>query len=438
MKEFTQRIKNNSLKIAIIGMGYVGLPLAIEFSQKFKVIGFDINQEKIEKYRRLEDPIGDFKEELENSKIYFTSSEEDLKDIDVFIVTVPTPIDDNNLPDLKNIKNAFEIIKRHMSKKTFIILESTVYPGVTEEICIPILEKNGLKSEKDFWIGYSPERINPGDKRHTVRNIPKIVSGINKQATDIIEEIYEAVIDAPIYKTKNIKIAEAAKVIENTQRDINIAFVNELSIIFNKMGIDTKEVIQAAATKWNFIKYEPGLVGGHCVGVDPYYLAYKAKKEGIYPRIILAGRETNNNMGKYIAENIVKKLIKNNIAVRKAKVGILGITFKENCSDIRNSKVIDIIKELEEYKIYSKVYDPLADKQLVKNEYGVILEDIDNMKELDIIVLAVPHQKIIEQEDKFQSILKKKREKQKSIIIDVKRVLDKEKYIKLNYEYWGL
>lgn len=435
MEEFEEKIKNHSLKIAVIGMGYVGFPLASAFSKKFDVYGFDINKEKIEKYKRKEDPVGEFEKEIKKNNIYFVSNSEELIDIDVFFVTVPTPIYKNHLPNLENIEAAFKMIAKQINKKAIIVLESTVYPGVTEEYAIPILENEGLRMEKDFWIGYSPERINSADRQHTLENTSKIVSGINKQTTDIIAQIYETVISAPIYKSPNIKVAEAAKIIENTQRDINIAFMNELSIIFNKMEIDTKEVLKAASTKWNFNQYQPGLVGGHCIGVDPYYLAYKAEKMGIKPKMILAGREINDNMGKYIVETLIKKLIKNDIAIEKAKVGILGIAFKENCSDIRNSKVIDIIKELEEYQIHAKIYDPIVNSEEVKKTYGIELEKFEDMKELNAIILAVPHKEFIEQEEKIKFMFQKN---VKNIVLDIKRVLDKEKYMKANYEYWGL
>ena len=427
-------------KLAVVGMGYVGLPLAIAFSEKeFSVIGFDINQNKIEKYLNGEDPtneVGD--ERIKNSKnIEFTSDETKLKEAKFIIVAVPTPVLENKMPDLRPLEGASTVIGRNLSKGTIVVYESTVYPGATEEVCLPILEKeSGLKCGIDFKIGYSPERINPADKVNTLTKIMKITSGMDKESSDIIAGVYSQVITAGIHRASSIKVAEAAKVIENSQRDINIAFVNELSLIFDRIGIDTLEVLEAAGTKWNFLPYRPGLVGGHCIGVDPYYLANKASELGYHAQVILAGRRINDNMAKFVAEKTIKKLINGNIRVKGADILVMGLTFKENCPDLRNSKVNDIIKELREYGANVHVIDPMAPKEEALEEYGIILEDESCIKNMDAVVVAVGHK---EYRDMKPADLRKYFNPvyAKPLLIDVKSIFDKAEAEK-EYDYWRL
>ena len=427
-------------KLAVVGMGYVGLPLAIAFSEKeFNVIGFDINQNKIEKYLNGEDPtneVGD--ERIKNSKnIEFTSDETKLKEAKFIIVAVPTPVLENKMPDLRPLEGASTVIGRNLSKGTIVVYESTVYPGATEEVCLPILEKeSGLKCGIDFKIGYSPERINPADKVNTLTKIMKITSGMDKESSDIIAGVYSQVITAGIHRASSIKVAEAAKVIENSQRDINIAFVNELSLIFDRIGIDTLEVLEAAGTKWNFLPYRPGLVGGHCIGVDPYYLANKASELGYHAQVILAGRRINDNMAKFVAEKTIKKLINDNIRVKGADILVMGLTFKENCPDLRNSKVNDIIKELREYGANVHVIDPMAPKEEALEEYGIILEDESCIKNMDAVVVAVGHK---EYRDMKPADLRKYFNPvyAKPLLIDVKSIFDKAEAEK-EYDYWRL
>lgn len=427
-------------KLAVVGMGYVGLPLAIAFSEKnFNVIGFDINQNKIEKYLNGQDPtneVGD--ERVKNSKnIEFTSDETKLSEARFVIVAVPTPVLENKMPDLRPLEGASTIIGRNLSKGAIVVYESTVYPGATEEVCLPILEKeSGLKCGVDFKIGYSPERINPADKENTLTKIMKITSGMDKESSDIIAEVYGKVITAGIHRASSIKVAEAAKVIENSQRDINIAFVNELSLIFDRIGIDTLEVLEAAGTKWNFLPYRPGLVGGHCIGVDPYYLANKASELGYHAQVILAGRRINDNMAKFVAEKTIKKLINDNIRVKGADILVMGLTFKENCPDLRNSKVNDIIKELKEYGANVHVVDPIAPKEEALEEYGIILEDESCIKNMDAVVVAVGHKeyrdmKPVELRKYFNPVYAK------PLLIDVKSIFNKEEAEK-EYDYWRL
>ena len=380
-------------KISIIGLGYVGMPLAIAFAKKSTVIGFGINNKKIEMYKKgidITNEVGD--EAVKNSTVEFTCDEIRLREADFHIVAVPTPTNDDKTPDLRPVIGASRVVGRNLTKGSIVVYESTVYPGVTEEVCIPILEEeSGLKCGQDFKVGYSPERINPGDKIHRLENIVKIVSGMDEETLDIVAKVYELVIEAGVYRAESIKVAEAAKVIENSQRDVNIAFVNELSIIFDKMGIDTKAVIKAAGSKWNFMKFNPGLVGGHCIGVDPYYLIHRAKELGVESRIIAAGRAVNDGMAKHVAENTVKSLIKANKRVKGAKVAVLGITFKQDCSDTRNTKVIDIVNELKEYDMNVIIADPVANVDEVREEYEVELIDINNIFNVDVIILAVAH-----------------------------------------------
>lgn len=398
-----EKIVNKKEKISLIGLGYVGMPIAVAFAKKIDVIGFDILDEKIELYKKGIDPTKEVGNDvIKNTTVDFTSDATRLKESKFHIVAVPTPVKEDRTPDLTPVMSASRTLGRNLTKGSIVVFESTVYPGVTEEICVPILEKeSGLKCGIDFKVGYSPERINPGDKEHRLETIIKVVSGMDSETLDIVAKVYELVVDVGVYKAESIKVAEAAKVIENAQRDINIAFMNELSIIFNKMDIDTKAVLEAAGTKWNFLNFSPGLVGGHCIGVDPYYLTYKAEQIGYHSQIILSGRKINDDMGKYVAENTVKKMIKANKQINGAKVAIFGVTFKENCPDVRNTKVVDVIKELEEYGVDVKVVDPAADKEDLWHEYRIDLIDQKDIKDMDAVIFAVPHDefKVIKMED---------------------------------------
>lgn len=386
------------MKIAIIGLGYVGLPLAAAFSDKFSVVGYDLNKFRIDELnnghdRTLELSDNDLAKSLKNG-IKFTCNLDDLKDCNFFVVCVPTPVDQNNKPDLTPLISASKSVAKVLKKGDIVVYESTVYPGATEEDCVPVLEsESGLKFNIDFFAGYSPERINPGDKEHTVTKIKKIVSGSTSDALDKIDEVYGSVIVAGTYRAASIKVAEAAKVIENTQRDINIGFVNELAMLFNKMGIDTNAVLDAAGTKWNFLNFRPGLVGGHCIGVDPYYLAHKAQALGHHPEMILASRRINDSMGSYVASQVVKMMIKFDKKIKDSKILVLGLTFKENCPDTRNTKVVDIINELKEFGVNVEVSDPWADKDDAKRYYGLNLVDSPNLKSYDCVILAVAHDK---------------------------------------------
>ena len=382
------------LRIAIIGLGYVGLPLAVEFGKKVSVVGFDIYQKRISELKNGQDHTLEVSpEELKQAaQLSYTSNLEDLKDCNFFIVTVPTPIDDYKQPDLTPLVKASTSIGKILKKDDIVVYESTVYPGATEEVCIPVLEEiSGLKFNKDFFAGYSPERINPGDKLHRVTNILKITSGSTSEVADYIDEVYNLIIEAGTHKAPSIKVAEAAKVIENTQRDVNIALINELALIFNKLGIDTEEVLKAAGTKWNFLPFRPGLVGGHCIGVDPYYLTHKAQAIGYHPEIILAGRRLNDSMGAYVVTQLVKGMIKKKIQVEGSKVLVLGLSFKENCPDIRNTKVIDIVKELQEYHMDVDVYDPWIDSEETQHEYGITPVSQPTAGQYDAVILAVAH-----------------------------------------------
>lgn len=382
------------LKIAVIGLGYVGLPLAVEFGKKVPVVGFDIYQKRIDELKSGEDHTLEVSpEELKlASQLSYSANLEDLKSCNFFIVTVPTPIDDVNRPDLTPLQKASETIGRVLKNGDIVVYESTVYPGATEEICIPVLEKvSGLRFNEDFFAGYSPERINPGDKVNTLTKIKKITSGSTAEIATFVDQVYNTIITAGTHKATSIKVAEAAKVIENTQRDLNIALVNELSVIFERLGIDTLDVLEAAGSKWNFLPFRPGLVGGHCIGVDPYYLTHKAEEVGYHPQVILAGRRINDNMARYVARTTIKKMVKNNIDVTKATVGILGVTFKENCPDIRNSKIIDLIKEFDQWGVKVAVCDPWADVEEVKHEYGVELAQVNAEHPVDSLIIAVGH-----------------------------------------------
>ena len=404
------------MKIAVVGLGYVGLPLAAAFSEKYEVVGFDVNAKRIEELksgydRTLELSSEQMKKAIDNG-MKFSLNLEDIRDCNFFIVTVPTPIDKNKRPDLTPVVKATQSVTKVLKKGDIVVYESTVYPGVTEEICVPLLEQSGLKFNEDFFCGYSPERINPGDKEHTVTKIKKITSGSTPEVADKVDEVYRSVITAGTHKAPTIKVAEAAKVIENTQRDINIAFMNELAMIFNKMNIDTNAVLQAAGTKWNFLNFRPGLVGGHCIGVDPYYLTHKAQELGFHPEIILAGRRINDNMGKYAADQVVKLMIKRGVLINSARVLVLGLTFKENCPDIRNSRVIDVIEELRDFGCSVDVYDPWADEAEVKREYGITpLKSFDEA-DYDCVVIAVAH-------DKFKGL-----KFSKALVYDIKNVYE--------------
>lgn len=425
--------------LALVGLGYVGMPIAVAFAKKINVIGFDLNNTKIELYKQGIDPtkeVGD--EAIKTTSVQFTSDESDLSQAKFFIVAVPTPVNSDHTPDLSPVEGASAIVGRHLTKGSIVVYESTVYPGVTEDICVPILEKeSGLVCGEDFKIGYSPERINPGDKIHRLETITKIVSGMDEETLDTVAKVYELVVEAGVHRAKNIKVAEAAKVIENSQRDINIAFMNELSIIFNKMDIDTKAVLEAASTKWNFLRFFPGLVGGHCIGVDPYYLTYKAEELGYHSQIILSGRRINDDMGKYVAENLVKSLIKANKHVKGARVALLGFTFKENCPDTRNTRVIDIVHELSEYGINPFIVDPVADKDEAKREYGLEFADMQKVKEMDAVIITVAHEEFMSLTEKEIAAMYSDTG-HKKVLIDVKGLLNREEYETAGYIYWRL
>ena len=433
-----EKLINKEEKLSLIGLGYVGMPIAVAFARKLNVIGFDLNSQKIGLYKKGIDPtheVGD--EVISNSTVEFTDDESKLQEAKFHIVAVPTPVNDDHTPDLTPVEGASTILGRNLTKGAVVVFESTVYPGVTEDVCVPILEReSGLKCGVDFKIGYSPERINPGDKVHRLETITKIVSGMDEETLDCVARVYELVVEAGVYRAESIKVAEAAKVIENSQRDINIAFMNELSIIFNKMGIDTKAVLEAAGTKWNFLKFYPGLVGGHCIGVDPYYLTYKAEMLGYHSQVILAGRRINDDMGKYVAENCVKMLIKADKAVKGAKVAILGFTFKENCPDTRNTRVIDIVNELKEYGIEPIISDPQADVDEAKRLYGIEFVELNDIRNMDVIILAVAHNDF-KHNNSIQKI-SKLFGKGKRVLIDIKGILDRKECEAIGYRYWRL
>ncbi|MGI6713433.1 MAG: nucleotide sugar dehydrogenase [Bacillota bacterium] len=435
-----EKIVNKQEKISVIGLGYVGMPIAVAFAKKVNVIGFDLNEKKIELYKSGIDPTNEVgNEAIKNTTVEFTADETRLKEAKFHIVAVPTPINSDKTPNLAPVEGASTIVGRNLTKGSIVVYESTVYPGVTEDICIPILEKeSGLKCGVDFKIGYSPERINPGDKVHTLERITKIVSGMDDESLEEIAKVYELVIEAGVHRASSIKVAEAAKVVENSQRDINIAFMNELAMVFDRMEIDTNDVIEAMNTKWNALKFYPGLVGGHCIGVDPYYFIYEAEKLGYHSQIILSGRKINDGMGEFVADAIIKKLVLANKVVKQAKVVILGITFKENCPDTRNSKVADIIKTLNEYGIEPIVVDPQADKEDAKQEYGVDLVEIDNVKDADCLVFAVAHDEFKAMNMKQINGMFKNCINEEKVIIDVKSILEKDEIIKAGYSYWRL
>lgn len=417
----------DKISIAIIGLGYVGLPLAVEFGKKYNSLGFDINPKRILELKSDEDKTLELsaKEIKSASKLKFSSNQDDLKDANIYIVTVPTPIDQNKQPDLSFLEQASEMVGKVISKGDIVIYESTVYPGATEEDCIPIIEKSsGLIFNKDFFAGYSPERINPGDKNHKVTEILKVTSGSTPEASNFIDELYSSIIPAGTHKVSSIRVAEASKIIENTQRDVNIALINELAIIFDKMEIDTQEVLIAAGTKWNFLKFWPGLVGGHCIGVDPYYITQKAQSIGYFPEIILAGRRINDGMSYFVASNLIKHMIKNNITIEGSKVLIMGLAFKENCADIRNTKVVDLISELKDFneKISIDVIDPMCSHEEAKKEYGINLTTEYKKQTYDAIILAVGHDEFKKMGlDKIRGLAKKNH-----VMYDLKYIFSKD------------
>ena len=433
-------ILNKQEKISLVGLGYVGMPIAVAFSRQVNVIGFDVNEHKIDLYKKGIDPTNEVgNETIAKCAVEFTSDETKLREAKFHIVAVPTPVNSDHTPDLSPVEGASHVVGRNLTKGSIVVYESTVYPGVTEDICVPILEQeSGLKCGVDFKIGYSPERINPGDKVHRLETIVKIVSGMDAETLEEVANIYSLVAKAGVHRAESIKVAEAAKVIENSQRDINIAFMNELSIIFNKMGIDTKSVLEAAGTKWNFLKFQPGLVGGHCIGVDPYYLTYKAEELGYHSQIILSGRRINDDMGKYVVESLVKKLIMADIPIKNAKIAILGFTFKENCPDTRNTKVIDIVHELAEYGISPVIVDPAADAEEAKRLYGLEFDSMDAVKNMDAVILAVQH-------DEFKNLTMKEIDsfypagsEKKKVLVDIKGILDRKEFENAGYVYWRL
>ena len=427
----------NRKKIALIGLGYVGLPLAVEFSKKFPVIGFDLNVRRINELKQGYDHTNEITEDAfkTTNLIDFVSSEEFIADSNIYIITVPTPVDVNNVPDLKYIISASEIVAKYIEDGNIVIYESTVYPGCTEEVCVPVLEKvSGKVFNSDFFCGYSPERINPGDKKHTLTKIKKITSGSNKESSELIDNLYNQIITAGTFRTSSIKIAEAAKVIENTQRDVNIALVNELSLIFDKLDIDTLEVLEAAETKWNFLPFRPGLVGGHCIGVDPYYLTHKAMEVGYHPQMILSGRRINDTIGAFIADKTISELTKNQISPLGASITILGLTFKENCPDLRNTKVLTIIDQLKKYECKIDVSDDWADKIDTEEKLGLSLEKLSSIRNQDAVIIAVGHNNY----KKLTVAHWKKMLKPSGIIIDVKSILNKRIVDQLNIPYWRL
>lgn len=437
MKVF-EKLKNGKATLSVVGLGYVGMPIAVEFAKHgIDVIGYDINREKIELYLKGVDPTNEVGDEvIKTTKVQFTSEAKRLKEASFIIVAVPTPVNADHTPGLSPIEGASKIVGQNLSKGAIVVFESTVYPGVTEDVCIPIIEKeSGLKCGVDWKIGYSPERINPGDKKHRLSNIKKIVSGMDEETLDEVANVYEIVVDAGVHRAESIKVAEAAKVIENSQRDINIAFMNELSIIFHRMGIDTKAVLEAAATKWNFIMFQPGLVGGHCIGVDPYYLTYAAEMMGYHSQVILSGRRINDGMGAYVAQNCVKQLIANDKTVKDAQVAILGFTFKENCPDTRNSKVFDIVKELREFGIEPTVVDPEANAAEAERLYGIRLSSMSEVKDMDAVIVAVAHDCFIGLSVSDISAFYGGGTK---ILLDIKGIYEKKIFENARYQYWRL
>ncbi len=434
-----EKLKNREEALSLVGLGYVGMPIAHAFAKSMRVIGFDNSEKKIALYRSGVDPtneVGD--EEIKKTSIEFTSDPSRLSEAKFHIVAVPTPVNDDHTPDLTPVESASRTLGQHLTKGSIVVYESTVYPGVTEDICVPILEReSGLKCGVDFKVGYSPERINPGDKVHRLATITKIVSGMDDETMDEVAHVYETVALAGVYRASSIKVAEAAKVIENSQRDINIAFMNELSMIFHRMDIDTMEVLNAAGTKWNFLPFRPGLVGGHCIGVDPYYLTYKAEELGYHSQIILSGRRINDDMGKYIAESLVKRLIAADIPVKQARIGILGFTFKENCPDTRNTKVIDIIRELGEYGITPVVSDDTADADEAERLYGLQLKPFEEIREMDAVIVAVAHDYLKAMDRTALESLYRQNGRVK-VLFDIKGIYDRSAFAGPDFDHWRL
>lgn len=437
MSVFTE-IVDKKTKIAVVGLGYVGLPLAVALSKMAHVIGFDLNAEKVAKYREGIDLTGDLSDDaVKNSGVVFTSDEVALKEAKFIIIAVPTPIQGGNVPDLSFVQNASRLVGRYLQKGALVVYESTVYPGVTEEICLPILEEvSGLKCGEDFKIGYSPERINPGDRVHTLENIIKIVSGMDNEALEDIANVYGLVVHAGVYRAESIKVAEAAKVIENAQRDINIAFMNELSMLFRKMDIDTRDVLNAARTKWNFLDFYPGLVGGHCIGIDPYYLTYRAEDKGYHSKIILSGRHINDSMGHYVAGEMVKMLVKNKAGIDSSRIGLFGLTYKPDSGDIRNTKIVDVINELKDFGVQPIVCDPEADKKQAMDEYGIELVTMEEMIDLSMVAVMVPHRLFRELE--VERLVNMYAPGAPRLLVDLMGCYDKKTMSQMGFEYWSL
>lgn len=435
-----EALVNHQEKLSLVGLGYVGMPIAVAFAKKIEVIGFDLNEKKIQLYRSGVDSTNEVgNEAIQNTTVDFTSDEKRLREAKFHIVAVPTPVNQDKTPDLQPVESASEILGRNLTKGSVVVYESTVYPGVTEDICIPILEReSGLKCGVDFKVGYSPERINPGDRVHRLENIKKIVSGMDQESLDVIAKVYELVIEVGVHRASSIKVAEAAKVVENSQRDINIAFMNELAMVFDRIGIDTNEVVDAMNTKWNALGFRPGLVGGHCIGVDPYYFVYEAEKLGYHSQIVLSGRKVNDGMGAFVADAAIKKLVQTNKRVRNSKVVIFGLTFKENCPDTRNSKVEDIILRLKEYCIEPLVVDPRADKEDALREYGVQLTDLADVKDADCIIFAVAHDEFKQLSLDDLSRYYGNYPNEEKVLIDVKGIFSQDDLKKSGYAYWRL
>ena len=439
--ELYDKIINREANVAVVGLGYVGLPIAVAFADKVNTIGFDINEEKITNYKNGIDPTEEVGEaKIRETALQFTSEEKDLQKAGFIIVAVPTPVNGDETPDLNPVVGASKIVGRNLSKGSIVVFESTVYPGVTEDICIPILEKeSGLRCGQDFKIGYSPERINPGDKVHRLENITKIVSGMDAETLEEIAAVYELIIEAGVYKAESIKVAEAAKLVENSQRDINIAFMNEFAMVCELMGINTKSVIDAMNTKWNALGFHPGLVGGHCIGIDPYYFIYKAKMLGYHSQIIAAGRKINNSMGSFVADAVIKSLIQADLNVRHANIYVFGITFKEDCPDIRNSRAFDVLKRLAEYGITTKVVDPVADKKEAKHEFGIDLVDMEEVREADCLIFLVAHKQFKDlQMAEIDALYNQKSDNNQRVIIDVKSIFEANAFKSKDYIYWNL
>jgi len=436
--ELFEKLQAKEERISVVGLGYVGLPLAIEFAKKYDVIGFDLNKAKLDLYKSgvdVTDEAGD--EAVQQTTMTFTNDPAAIQECKFHVIAVPTPINIDKTPNLTPVTSASKTVAENLTKGSIVVYESTVYPGITEEICIPILEElSGLRCGKDFKVGYSPERINPGDKVNTLTKIAKVVSGSDEDALKVISAVYDSIIEAGIFEAESIKVAEAAKVIENSQRDINIAFMNELSMVFDRMDIDTKAVLEAAATKWNFLEFTPGLVGGHCIGVDPYYFTYKAEQLGYHSQIILSGRKVNDDMGRYVGASAIKQMVKAKQDIEDARVAVLGLTFKENVADVRNTKVVDVIDELKEYGVNPIVYDPMAEPEEVYEEFNIRLAAKEDLRDLDCIILAVSHKQFMK--DNLLEELEKLYKDEKKVLIDIKSILDKKECEAKGFWYWSL